>query len=134
MITKDRLAALSLHWSLVIQVIYPDLEVIVRGDDTSITSLLSQWETGNAAFSKPTESELLAALTMVEARIQEAEAQRIVIRALVQPTEGLGMMTILSSMDDAHRLLIALLDVAGAISPEGTIRPGEQWLPGWLDE
>lgn len=74
MATQDELKRLALHWSPIIKGIHPTIDVVVKGDADSVESLLSVWDTGNPSFARPTEAQLLAALSDVETDIQ-AEQQ-----------------------------------------------------------
>jgi hypothetical protein len=78
MATTLEIAALDLHWSLVIKTIYPAIDVVVKGDPDSVESLLSVWETGNPAFAKPTEAELLTALGTVLSEVTAQDAVDVV--------------------------------------------------------
>lgn len=74
MATQIELKRLALNWSLVIKKIYPEIDVVVKGDPDSIDTLLSVWETGDDIYERPTEAQLLAALSNVEADIVQQEA------------------------------------------------------------
>lgn len=74
MATQQELSDLDLHWSQVITTLYPAIGIVVKGEPGSIESLLSVWNTGNPAYTAPTEAELLGALTTVLSIASEESA------------------------------------------------------------
>lgn len=59
---SEKLALLAVHWPLVIQKIYPEIDSIPMGDSGSCESLLATWR---GPYPAPSETQLADALDMV---------------------------------------------------------------------
>lgn len=125
--TKEQLKSLAENWGLVIKEIYPDIDIVTKGEDTSVASLLSEWHHGDVSKPMPSETELLFALQAVQVKAAKAAIVRAEILDQANLSAGTTYPVLIDDTPQGS-LITALLLQAGALDENGKLKPVADWM------